>query len=179
MSIYALIGDRKRVKKVAASLPKNLVLSLSKRVIIFKDSHKTKNWNKKEKLVKIFREYKLPEYFKLEEIGAGIFEKPPGLEEIKALIIDGLFSYKQNIKTMSFGLSFYDFDYISASFVNRLGTEIQKELSKQGFLTKFVPLSKKPYLSSKNSEKIKSEGIEIVLIKKSSPPFTIYLGKRV
>lgn len=158
--IYALIPKKFPIKNIAASLPKSSLLSLSKKVVVFKSKKRPKF---EGKLVKIFQEYELPKYLRLEEIKEGIFEKAPGSEEIKALILDEIFE-KKRIKKKRFNLAFYDFDYIQQDFIDRLGKRIEKELKEKGIKTRYV----------------KREGdLEIVLIKKTSPPLLIYLGKTI
>lgn len=166
MSLYALIAKKIPTKKFIPACHDLLsgvsgrasVLSLSKKVIVFKSKKRPKF---KGKLVKILEEYKLPKYLKLEEIKEDIFERAPAFEEVKATIVDEIFKEKR-IKGKKFNLSFYDFEYIEQDFINRLGKRIEKELKEKGIKAKYV----------------KRKGdIEIVLIKKTKPPFSIYLGK--
>jgi hypothetical protein len=168
MPSYALISNKIPIKKVAAS-----ILSLSDKVAVFKCE---KEPRLEGKLVKIFQEYSPPKGFKIEEITPDLYERAPGFEEIKALIIDKLF-ITQGKNQITFGLSFYDFEYLEPDFVNSLGKRIRDELKNHGIMAKFVPVRAKPYLSKTQSKKLLKEGLEIAVIKKSSPPLAIYLGK--
>jgi len=169
--LYALISEKDLTKRKWAGA----VLSLSKKVIVFKSKKEPRISGK---LVRIFQKYTPPKGFKIEEITSELYERAPGFEEIKAMILDELFAGKKENKIL-FGLSFYDFEYLKAEFVNALGKRIKNALKKQGLQTKFIQVQTKPYLSKKKSQKLKKEGLEIVVIKKSSPPLSIYLGKVV